>query len=96
MGAYGNFPLYSICFSLFFNPLGFNRRTRGHLGGTGGPLGGTWGHMVTCISIQYVAQPFRVKPGDKGTFRGSGQPLGGTWGHMTSIATQLLEMDVTT
>ena len=27
--------------------------------------------MVTCRSIQYVAQPFRVKPGDKGTFRGS-------------------------
>ena len=32
--------------------------------------------------FQYVTQPFRVKPGDKGTFRGTGEPLGGTWGHM--------------
>ena len=40
--------------------------------------------MVTCLSIQYVAQPFRVKPGDKGTFRGTGEPLGGTWGHMVT------------
>ena len=31
--------------------------------------------------FQYVAQPFRVKPGDKGTFRGTGGPFGGTWGH---------------
>ena len=23
-----------------------------------------------CLSIPYVTQPFRVKPGDKGTFRG--------------------------
>ena len=40
--------------------------------------------MVTCLSIQYVTQPFRVKPGDKGTFRGTGEPLGGTWGHMVT------------
>ena len=40
--------------------------------------------MVTCLSIQYVAQPFRVKPGDKGTFRGTGELLGGTWGHMVT------------
>ena len=31
--------------------------------------------------FQYGTQPFRVKPGDKGTFRGTGEPLGGTWGH---------------
>ena len=40
--------------------------------------------MVTCLSIQYVTQPFRVKPGDKGAFRGTGEPLGGTWGHMVT------------
>ena len=39
---------------------------------------------VTCLSIQYVIQPFRVKPGDKGAFRGTGEPLGGTWGHMVT------------
>jgi len=26
--------------------------------------------MVHCLSIQYVTQPFRVKPGGKGAFRG--------------------------
>ena len=34
--------------------------------------------------FQYGTQPFRVKPGDKGTFRGTGEPLGGTWGHMVT------------
>ena len=34
--------------------------------------------------FQYVTQPLRVKPGDKGTFRGTGEPLGGTWGHMVT------------
>ena len=38
--------------------------------------------MLTCLSIQYVTQPFRVKPGDRGTVRGTGEPFGGTWGHM--------------
>ena len=57
---------------------------KGAFRGTGETLGGTWGHMLTCLSIQYVAQPFRVKPGDKGAFRGTGEPLGGTWGHMVT------------
>ena len=38
--------------------------------------------MVTCRSIQYVAQPFRVKPGDKGT--------------TSKASSKLLDMDVTT
>ena len=57
-------PLNHKTFNVVLNPLGLNLGTRG----TGEPLGGTWGHMVTCLSIQYVAQPFRVKPGDKGTW----------------------------
>ena len=56
-----------------------------------GPLGGTWGHMVTCLSIQYVTQPFRVYPGDKGTFRGTGGPLGAS-----KPSSKVLEMDLTT
>ena len=56
---------------MLLNPLGFNLGTRGHLGGLGF-RGGTWGHMLTCLSIPYVTQPFRVEPGDKGTFRGTG------------------------
>ena len=55
---------------------------KGTVRGTGEPLGGTWGHMLTCLSIPYVTQPFRVKPGDKGSVGGTGEPLGGTWGHM--------------
>ena len=57
---------------------------KGTFKGTGEPLRGTWGHMITCLSIQYVAQPFRVKPGDKGACRGTGGPLRGTWGHMVT------------
>ena len=71
---------------MLLNPLGLIKPgDKGAFRGTGEPLGGgTWGHMVTCLSIQYVTQPFRVYPGDKGTFRGTGEPLGGTWGHMVT------------
>ena len=47
--------------------------------------------MVTCLSIQYVTQPFRVYPGVKGTFRGTGAPLGAS-----KSSSKVLEMDLTT
>ena len=47
--------------------------------------------MVTCLSIQYVTQPFRVYPGDKGAFRGTGGPLGAS-----KPCLKVLEMDLTT
>ena len=45
---------------------------KGAFKGTGEPLGGTSGHMVTCLSIQYVTQPFRVYPGLRGHLGGLG------------------------
>ena len=78
MGAYVNLPLYQYV----TQPSRVKPGDKGTVRGTGEPLGGTWGHMLTCLSIPYVTQPFRVKPGDKGAVRGTGEPLGGTWGHM--------------
>ena len=39
-------PLNHNILNMLLNLLGSNLGTRGHLGGTGEPLGGTWGHMV--------------------------------------------------
>ena len=55
------------------------------MGGTGEHLGGTCDiPKVTSFTIEYVTQPFRVKPGDAGLLGGTGEHLGGTWGHSLS------------